>query len=85
MSFTDRFIQLPIKVYDTQQAELTGKTDYYDSFMKVLPLEISNYKPMIDEDNNDVECVSVYMKNGEKFYTYLTMYQFEELLNNHQK
>lgn len=83
MAFTDRFIQLPIKVYDTAEADLTGKAEYFDSFMKILPLEISNYKPMIDEDNNDVECVSVYMKNGEKFYTYLTMTQFEELLNKH--
>lgn len=83
MAFTDRYIQLPIKVYDTEQASLTGQAEYFDSFMKVLPFEISNYKPMIDDDNNDVECVSVQLKNGERFYAYLTFYQFEELLNKH--
>lgn len=84
MSFTDRFLQLPIKVFDKREADLTGHTEYFDSFIKILPFEISSYKPMEDEDNNDVECVSVTLKNGENFYVYLTFYQFEELLNIHQ-
>lgn len=85
MKFTDRFLQLPIKVYDTIQQDLTGKAEYFDSFMKIAPFEISHYKPSNDEDNNDVECVSVSMKNGQNFFIYLTLHQFEELLNNHHK
>lgn len=82
--FTDRFIRVPIKVYDTKEYELTGKPDYVDNYMKLLPFEICEYKPMIDEDNEDVECVSVKMKNGDSFYVYMTIKEFEKALNEHQ-
>lgn len=85
MAFADRFVQLPIKVYDTKQAELIGKPDYEDGWMKILPFEISNYKPMIDDDNGDVECVSVRLKNGDSFYAYLTVAEFESLLDTHSQ
>lgn len=81
--FTDRFIQLPIKVYDREAKELTGKAEYEDSWMKINPFEISSWKPAEDNENNDVACTYVSMKNGDGFYVYYTTEQFEELLNSH--
>jgi hypothetical protein len=84
MNFTDRFIRLPIKVYDTKDAELTGNPQYFDNVMAALPFEISNYKTAVDEDNDDAECVSVKMKNGDSYYVYMTLKEFEKALNEHQ-
>ncbi len=85
MAFTDRFIKIPIKVYDRKSADLTGKPDYEDSVMKINPFEISHYKPSNDTDNDDKGCVYVTMKQGDGFFVYLTMAEFEKLLNNSQK
>lgn len=80
MAFTDRFITLPIKVYDRKQAELTGHEDYEDSFIKINPFEISQYKPSTDGDEWG-ECVHLVMKGGDDFNVYLTIEEFETALN----
>lgn len=41
--FTDRFIRLPIKVYNQRQADLTGNEDTNDIFTQVVPLQIEEY------------------------------------------
>lgn len=85
MPFTDRFIELPIKVYDQKEADIVGKPDYEDSTIKILPFEISDYKPTSDADNQDSECVYLVLKNGRGFFVYLGIIEFEKLLNDHQK
>jgi len=86
MSFTDRFIELPIKVYDISDSELTGKTEYEESFMKVNPMEISHYKPTYDGDEDrEIKYVFVTLKNGDGFFVYLSIDAFERLLNAHLK
>lgn len=81
--FTDRFIRLPIKVFDVAQKELTGSCEYEDSWIKILPSEISEYKPSTDDENENIECTSVRMKNGDSFYVYLSTKRFENTLNEH--
>lgn len=81
--FTDRFIELPTKEYDIKHKELTGNDgELRDSFEKFLPLEIASYRTAFD---NDEECVAVKLKNSEGFLIYLTIDEFENRLNNHQK
>ena len=82
MPFTDRFIKIPIKIYDKKQAELVDKVEYEDSWMKINPFEISEYKPTEDKENDNCECTYVVMKNGTGVYVYLTIPEFESLLNN---
>ena len=78
--FTDRFIKLPIKVFDREEVEVYGKEPIYEeSWMKVLPLEICQYKPTVDYDGT--ECLYITLKNGEGLFVFLTSEQFEELLN----
>jgi hypothetical protein len=84
-NFTDRFLYIPIKVYNADLKELTGKANYEDSFMKILPSEISHYKPSEDTDNDDAECTFVHMKSGNAFFVYWTVAEFEKKLNDHQQ
>lgn len=84
MSFTYRFIKIPIKVYNTQDADLMGHKTFEDTWMKINPIEISQYKPSHDDDNES-NCTYLSMRNGDGFYLYLTTDEFEELLNTHQK
>lgn len=84
MPFTDRFIKIPIQVYDRKLKELTGADEAEDSWMKINPMDISNYRPSYDSaDLEQKEITSVTLKTGDTTLVYLTIEEFEELLNNH--
>lgn len=85
MSFTDRFVQFPVKMINRTQADLLGsdKVESYDVLTQVLPMDICEYYPSTDD--KDEEVVQLYMKNGRSFFVYLTIQQFEKLLNDHGK
>lgn len=80
-SFTDRFIRVPIEVYDRQTKELTGVELSEESYMMLNPFEISHYRPSYDPVKPDVECTLVSFKNGNEVLVYLTIGEFEKLLN----
>jgi hypothetical protein len=81
MRFTDRFIQVPIKVYSVREKNLTGKEICNDSFEKLNPLQIESYRPTFDEDYEG-DCVYVSYKSGNPGLTvYLSIDEFETLLN----
>ncbi len=82
--FTDRFIKIPIKVYDTEEADLTGNKEYEDSWMKFNPLEIAYYKPSNDNETNE-ECTYIMLKSGIGMFVYLLPGELEKLLNDQQK
>ena len=86
MKFTDHFISLPTKEYNQNEAALTGIKKYRDSYLKVCPTEISNYRPCIDYENENggKAFVAVTLKNGDNFWTYVTLEEFENILNKHQ-
>jgi hypothetical protein len=76
--FTDRFITLPIKVYNTKVKELTGEEgELTDSWEKVNPFEIQTYRPDVDSETS----VIVTVKNRDPFSVYLSVKDFEHLLN----
>ncbi len=81
--FTDRFIKVPIKVVDKELADFAKDEDWDDSWQKINPLEISQYRPSISTDNQN--CTLINMKNGDEVYAYLTPDQFEKILNAYQK
>lgn len=83
MEFTDRFIELPIKIFSQKQKELTGNAEYFDNTLHLLPEEISNFKAVSDDDVGVEECVSLFLKNGESFHVYLTLEEFKNQLNAH--
>lgn len=86
MKFTDRFIKLPIQVFDKKMAEVTGKEEGEDSWMNVNPLEIATYRPSYDKDDDDKkEIVYITLKNGDGTNIYMGFAEFEEAINNHMK
>jgi hypothetical protein len=82
MPFTDRFIKVPIRSYDSKNAKLMGKEEYFPNHEMILPDEICSYFPSRDTDE-DKEVTQVYMKSGHSFLIYLSIEKFEKLLNEH--
>ena len=78
--FTDRFVKVPSKIFNAKNKELTGNEELYDCQLRVLPMEICEYYENLDEDNGSIQ---VLLKNGDSFPVYLTIQEFEKLLNNH--
>lgn len=86
MPFIDRFIKVPIQVYNQTEAEVTGNRTYEDSFAYILPTDIDEMFPSNRvegqlEDGPDI--VQVYMKSGRGFVVELSINKFVELLNKH--
>lgn len=79
--FTDRFIKVPIGVYDKKVEELTGKENTYESWMKFLPFELATYRPTYKDEEPDTECVHMILKCGDSTVVHLSIKEFEELLN----
>lgn len=84
MKFTDRFITVPIKVYNIKNKEITGKEYSEDSYEKIYPLEIASYRPTWDSEFPDADCVGVTYKSGNTIVVYLSLQKFETILNSWQ-
>lgn len=80
MSFTDRFILLPIRIYSTKQENLTGLRSYHDVEMRVLVFDIGQYFEDIN-DEDDLEGVCLIMRNGDSSKIELSIEEFEKRLN----
>lgn len=74
--FTDKYIKLPIKIYEKSLKELTGKEELVDSWIKINPFDISTYRPS-EEGQTLIE-----FRNGTETLVYLSTEQFESKLNN---
>lgn len=84
--FTDRFIKLPVKIFDRKMQELTGKSEDEESFIMINPFEIFKYRPTWDnDDTSQNEITAIVDKTGEVTLVYLTVKEFEELLNKSQQ
>lgn len=90
--FTDRFIKVPIVLFDSNQNKLTNKEDYecdqIDSFKKILPPCIESYEPAMPAGDgfgiDNQTCTYITMKSGDSFLAFIDTKSFEKLLNEHQ-
>lgn len=78
MSFSKRFVRLPIKVYDKTHLELTGEEITIDSYEMINPMSIASYRPSND---GDVTCVHVTFKDGGSIMIYLDIERFEKIMD----
>lgn len=86
--FTDRFIKLPIEMYDRKEAELTGNDNSttFEAYMMINPMEILSYRPMFDDDQNQEDKTVVDFKGGNSdIIVLMPIHEFENLLNHHFK
>lgn len=81
--FTDRFIRVPIEMYNKTYADLTGDDEgtTFEAFMKLNPMEIISYRPKYDKDQNEEDKTIVDLKNTEDFIVLMSFREFERLLN----
>jgi len=86
MAFTDRYIKLPVKIVDRKMQEMIGDTESEDSFIMINPFEILKYRPSWDNDDKDQsEITCMTDKNGDTTLIYLTIAEFEKVLNEFQR
>jgi hypothetical protein len=78
--FTHRFIPIPIKTFSQSHKDLTGQDLCDDKTMKINPMEIVNYYPTVDMEMN---CVKIEFKNGNGILCYMSMKEFERILNEY--
>lgn len=81
MNFTDKYMRLPIKVFDQKSKDLTGKEELADSVIRINPMNIESYRPSMDDEN----AVVVITKSGDNFAVYLSLEVFEKELNDFNK
>lgn len=79
--FTRRYVKLPIKLYDREHLELTGVETTFDSYTMVNPMSIDCYRPSMENDGN---AVHIDFRYGGSLIVYMSINDFESLLNNHQ-
>lgn len=79
MAFIDRFMEVPIEIFDVRQQDLTGDAPLEKVISKILPMEISEY---YGYTWNEGELrTSLYMKNGRSFSVLLSQKEFERRVN----
>lgn len=88
MKFTDRFIEVPIELFNKDVGDLIGsdKADTMNAVAKINPFEISFYREAMEQSedaSDDLNKVIVYFKNGESLYLPISLSAFEKLLNAH--
>ena len=86
MKFTDRFIELPIELFNKDVGDLIGsdKAETTNAIAKVNPFEISFYRETSEQSEDatdELNSVMVYFKNGESLYIPINIAEFEKLLN----
>lgn len=79
----EKFIKFPIKIYNEEESAITGSQQKFSSYEMVNPFCIARYRPTWDED--DADCVCVSFKDGTNILVYMTINEFESILNNYFK
>ena len=78
--FTQRFVKLPITIYDQEHLELTGHEITEESFIMINPITIGAYRPSKVNNGN---AVHIDFKDGGTILIYLNIEDFENILNNY--
>jgi len=77
--FSTRFIKLPIRVHNRDEKELFGHSVDIDTYEMINPFTIASYRPSIEPTG----CTYVSFKDGSGMMIYLSIEEFEYLMNNH--
>lgn len=79
--FTDRYLRVPIKIYDEEEKELTGTQNESDSYEMINPFRISSYRPGGDDENTTF----LSFENGDELLVYWNIRYFERAANDHYR
>ena len=87
--FTDRYIKVPIYLYDRTNSELLDQKaediDTLEVIARINPFKIENYYGTITDDKEflkeNIVITKIWMDSGESFIIRMTVEEFEEILN----
>lgn len=80
MAFIDRFLKVPIMVYNIEEYELTNTKRYEESFSYILPGEIAEFYPTTSDLR---PAVSITTKGGKSLMAEMSLPRFIEMANEH--
>ncbi len=94
--FTDRFLKLPISIVSAEQIEKAenigievDENEKVSSYVKILPMQIESYRPTSKKKegltSEDLIYVFIQTKSNDSYFVYLTIDEFEKLLNDFDK
>lgn len=83
MSFTDRFIKVPVEIVKAGDDNLGTKEEVMCiEYMRINPLDIIGYRNRYSDEGRDNDKVVVEFKNRDNMIVCLSMEKFENLLND---
>lgn len=78
--FTDRFIRVPIRVFDKTAESMGVKGEDKDSYMLINPFNIICYRPSSDPTDESHTTI-IYDSSGGNTAVYMPLKEFESYLN----
>lgn len=87
MSFTERYIKLPIEIYRQKELELMGDEGAvpFGAYTMLNPFEIVMYRPCYNENDEETDGTLVHLKSGAEFVVNLHIEDFEMQINHFMK
>lgn len=80
MAFIDRFLKVPIMVYNIEDYEITNIKTYENSVSYILPGEIAEFYPTTSDGR---PAVSITTKGGKALMAEMCLEDFIDLANKH--
>lgn len=83
--FTNRFIHIPIDLYDDTKVDVLGFTEELKTtqiLVRVNPFDISHYREIAENGVLIENETLILLKNGESFVAAMSISEFEKLLDN---
>jgi hypothetical protein len=77
--FSDKFIRLPIRVYDKGMMDMVGVTQEIPTYEMVNPFHISSYRPSQEPEG----CTYISFKDGTGMMVYMEIKEFEDYMDSH--
>lgn len=78
--FTNRFIRVPIKVYNKDMMEMSGISEEMDTYEMINPFHISSYRPSLEPEG----CTYISFRDGTGMMVYMSIKEFETYMNSHK-
>lgn len=78
--FSDRFVRLPIRVYNRDEQDLTGESMEIDTYEMINPFTIGSYRPTTEPEG----ATTLTFKDGTSMMVYMSIDEFESYMNNHK-
>lgn len=78
--FTNRFVRVPIKVYNRDMMDMSGMSEELDTYEMINPFHISSYRPSVEPE----ACTYISFRDGTGMMVYMEIGEFETYMDSHK-